>query len=156
MADSISIYFAGAIRGGREDCALYLEIVEQLRAYGRVLTEHISDSELSAMGETEGDEWIHDRDLAWLKEADYLVAEVTTPSLGVGYEIGKATEWGTPVLCLYRPRDARSLSAMIAGSPRVNVREYHHTAELKEVFDHFLGRAQSKAGVASDTAGHDP
>src|SRR5215210_2263607 len=99
MADSIKIYFAGAIRGGREDCALYLEIVEQLRTYGRVLTEHIGDSELSEMGEAEGDRQIYDRDLAWLEEADNLVAEVTTPSLGVGYEIGKATEWGTPVLC---------------------------------------------------------
>jgi hypothetical protein len=139
----MNIYFAGAIRGGRDDRALYLEIVEQLKAYGRVLTEHIGDSQLTALGEADDDHWIHDRDLAWLKEAAVLVAEVTTPSLGVGYEIGKATEWGTPVLCLYRPGDGRALSAMIAGNSRVSVREYRSAADLKEIFDHFFDRAQS-------------
>ncbi|HEY0324066.1 MAG TPA: nucleoside 2-deoxyribosyltransferase [Pyrinomonadaceae bacterium] len=134
----MKIYFAGSIRGGRADWALYLEIIELLRGYGDVLTEHIGDAGLSEQGEAGDDKWIHDRDLAWLKEAKYLVAEVTTPSLGVGYEIGKATEWGTPVLCLFRPDCGRALSAMIAGSVAVIVREYSSAAELKETFDDFF------------------
>jgi nucleoside 2-deoxyribosyltransferase len=144
----MSIYFAGAIRGGREDASLYLEIVGRLREYGKVLTEHIGDSELTALGEVEGDREIHERDLSWLKEADYLVAEVTTPSLGVGYEIGKATEWGKPVLCLFRPSDARALSAMIAGSGGVSVREYQSTSELKEIFDEFFGGSRPRREAA--------
>lgn len=132
------IYFAGAIRGGREDKALYLEIVEQLRRYGHVLTEHIGDAELTALGEACDDRAICERDLAWLKDAEYLVAEVTVPSLGVGYEIGKATEWGKPVLCLFRPAGERALSAMIAGSDCVTVREYQSTAELKDILDQFF------------------
>ena len=135
----MSIYFAGSIRGGREDKALYLEIIEQLRAYGQVLTEHIGDTQLTVSGESADDRAIHDRDLSWLKEAEYVVAEVTTPSLGVGYEIGKASEWGKPILCLFRPNGSRSLSAMIAGSHQVNVREYQNTAALKEIFDEFFG-----------------
>ena len=134
----MSIYFAGAIRGGRDDKALYLEIIELLSEYGRVLTEHIGDSRLTALGETAGDKEIHDRDLSWLKEAKYVVAEVTVPSLGVGYEIGKATEWGKPVLCLFRPSDGRALSAMIAGSGGITVREYRNTVELKSAFDQFF------------------
>lgn len=134
----MNIYFAGAIRGGRDDAALYLEIIEQLKHYGHIHTEHIGDSELSALGEVSGDEAIHDRDLAWLKDSDYLVAEVTTPSLGVGYEIGKMTEWGKPVLCLYRPSEGRALSAMIAGCNQVRVREYQSVAELKSIFDEFF------------------
>ena len=135
----MKIYFAGAIRGGRDDKALYLEIVELLREYGQVLTEHIGDAELSALGESLNDREIHDRDLAWLKGAQCLVAEVTMPSLGVGYEIGKATEWGKPVLCLYRPDESRALSAMVAGSDRVLVREYAGASELKDIFDEFFG-----------------
>ena len=142
----MSIYFAGAIRGGREDAALYLEIVEQLRGFGRVLTEHVGDAELSAQGETMNDREIHDRDLSWLQEAEYLVAEVTTPSLGVGYEIGKATEWGTPVLCLFRPGEGRALSAMIAGSAAVKVSEYRSTAELQGIFEQFF-RGSRRGGV---------
>ena len=134
-----SIYFAGAIRGGREDWALYLEIIGLLSAYGRVLTEHVGDALLTDEGEGGDDAWIHRRDLDWLREADYLVAEVTTPSLGVGYEIGKAAEWRKPTLCLFRPGRGRRLSAMIAGSPQVAVREYESAAELKAIFAEFFG-----------------
>jgi len=142
-----NIYFAGAIRGGRTDAALYLEIVGLLREYGNVLTEHVGDAALTDAGEGgRDDRWIYERDLAWLKSSHYLVAEVTTPSLGVGYEIGRATEWGTPVLCLFRPASGRALSAMIAGSDGVKVSEYSDAAELREVFDEFFGRAGRNDG----------
>ena len=39
-----------------------------------------------------------------------VVAEVTQPSLGVGYEIGRAVAFGKTILCLYRPQpDKRML-----------------------------------------------
>ncbi len=138
----MKIYFAGSIRGGRRDAALYDEIVQQLKGYGEVFTEHIGSTELGVLGQDIGDVRIHDRDLDWLRDSDYLVAEVTTPSLGVGYEIGKATEWGKPVLCLYRPTDGRSLSAMISGSNAVTLKEYQSPSELKEIFDQYFRSAQ--------------
>jgi 2'-deoxynucleoside 5'-phosphate N-hydrolase len=140
----MNIYFAGSIRGGREDKALYFEIIEQLREYGHVLTEHIGDAELTALGEPADDRAIHDRDLSWLKESEYVVAEVTTPSLGVGYELGKATEWGKRILCLFRPDHNRVLSAMIAGSNGIKVLEYNGAAELKEIFDEFFRRHEGR------------
>lgn len=137
----MKIYFAASIRAGRDDWSSYLEIVRQLREYGEVLTEHVGDAELSAVGEVGGDHNIHDRDLGWLKSSDCLVAEVTAPSLGVGYEIGKATEWGKPVLCLYRPPEGRLLSAMISGSNGVTLKEYQSPTDLKEIFEqYFLSR----------------
>ena len=132
------IYFAGAIRGGRGDAAIYLDIVKRLEKYGHILTEHVGDAALSSIGEATNDQQIHDRDLAWLRDSEILVAEVTVPSLGVGYEIGKATEWGKPVLCLYRPQAGRSLSAMIAGSKGVMLKEYESTSQLEEVFSTFF------------------
>lgn len=134
----MKIYFAGAIRGGRSDAALYLELVELLQTYGTVLTEHIADEQLTSLGESMDDRAIHDRDLAWLKEAECLVAEVTTPSLGVGFEIGKATEWGKRVLCLFRPGACGSLSALVAGNDRVTVREYQTSADVERIFDDFF------------------
>ena len=135
----MKIYFAGAIRGGREDVALYLELVELLKAYGTVLTEHVADEQLTSLGESSDDRMIHDRDLAWLKEADCLVAEVTTPSLGVGFEIAKATEWSLRVLCLFRPGAGQTLSALIAGSDRLTVREYQTATDVQEIFEQFFG-----------------
>jgi hypothetical protein len=62
----MQIYFAGSIRGGREDAALYHQIVELLGNYGEVLTEHVADTELGILGQDIGDRDIHDRDLGWL------------------------------------------------------------------------------------------
>ena len=138
LGSRMKIYFAGSIRGGRQDAALYYEIVRQLQKHGEVLTEHVADTELGVLGQDIGNRKIHDRDLDWLKDSDYLVAEVTTSSLGVGYEIGKATEWGKPVLCLYRPEEGRSLSAMIAGCRAITVREYQSPVELTGIFQEFL------------------
>ncbi|HEY8184747.1 MAG TPA: nucleoside 2-deoxyribosyltransferase [Pyrinomonadaceae bacterium] len=132
------IYFAGSIRGGCQDAALYHDIVRLLQKHGEVLTEHVADAELRVLGQDIGDCKIHDRDLDWLKKSDYLVAEVTTPSLGVGYEIGKATEWGKPVLCLYRQENGRSLSAMISGCKAATVRTYQSPAELTGILEEFF------------------
>jgi hypothetical protein len=131
------IYFAGSIRGGRNDWSIYKEIISALSIYGTVLTEHIGNSELSITGEDLPDKVVHDRDLDWLKSCDLLVAEVTTPSLGVGYEIGKATEWGMRVLCLYRPSVTPSLSAMIAGCG-AEVHQYNDPADLSDLFANYL------------------
>ena len=144
----MSIYFAGSIRGGREDRLLYLAIVAELRQYGQVLTEHVADAELTELGEIGDDRAIHDRDLSWLKEAKYLVAEVTTPSLGVGYEIGKATEWGKPILCLFRPGETRALSGMIAGSRGVTLREYQTTADLQKIFNEFFSTPAARSSTS--------
>lgn len=126
-----AIYFAGSISGGRRDVALYRRIIAILKKHGRVLTEHIGDPTLSGQGEAGSNRRIHDRDQRWLRSADCLVAEVTTPSLGVGYEVGKATEWGKPVVCLFRPDDHPRLSAMVAGSPGVRLVKYRTLAELE-------------------------
>lgn len=45
------IYFAGSIRAGRKDAALYARIVAVLKKYGTVLTEHVGDPNLTERGE---------------------------------------------------------------------------------------------------------
>ncbi|XP_021355127.1 2'-deoxynucleoside 5'-phosphate N-hydrolase 1-like isoform X2 [Mizuhopecten yessoensis] len=113
----MKIYFAGSIRGGRQDAELYLRIIKQLQAYGTVLTEHVGAKTLEESGEKHMTEKeIHDRDMTWLNDCDVLVAEVTQPSLGVGYEIGRAITLNKRILCMFRPDSGKSLSAMIAGA----------------------------------------
>ena len=124
----MKIYFAGSIRAGRDDVELYQKIIEQIRRYGEVLTEHVGDYSLSVAGQKQlPDTYIHDRDLAWLLSADLVVAEVTNPSLGVGYEIGTAMQRQIPVIALYRDHEGRQLSAMIAGCTGVQVIHYEET-----------------------------
>ena len=43
----MKIYFAGAIRGGRDKVYDYVEIINCLEEYGEVLTKHIGDVNLT-------------------------------------------------------------------------------------------------------------
>ncbi|KAK7878357.1 hypothetical protein WMY93_031074 [Mugilogobius chulae] len=127
--ESRKIYFCGSIRGGRDDVHVYQRLVHALRTYGTVLTEHVGDGSLTDSGEVSdsGDKLIHDRDLDWLRQSDVIVAEVTQPSLGVGYELGRAVEMNKPILCLFRPESGRRLSAMIRGAAdglKIQVQDY--------------------------------
>ncbi|KAM6956104.1 5-hydroxymethyl-dUMP N-hydrolase [Aplochiton taeniatus] len=113
------IYFCGSIRGGRQDVDVYQRIVHKLEKYGKVLTEHVSHMDISEKGEDavpRGDKGIHDRDLEWLEMSDVIIAEVTQPSLGVGYELGRAIVMNKRILCLFRPSSGKALSAMIRGA----------------------------------------
>jgi nucleoside 2-deoxyribosyltransferase len=135
----MKIYFAGSIRGGRGDAARYQQIIRLLRRHGEVLTEHVGDAGLTALGEDgPSDAVIYERDMAWLTEADIVVAEVTIPSHGVGYEIARAEGLDKPVLCLYRPGTGRRLSAMLAGNPRLRCAVYASVTELEPILDRFL------------------
>ena len=135
----MKIYFAGSIRGGRDDAKLYSEIIDFLKNYGEVLTEHVGSDELMSKGETRmSDEEIHNRDMAWLLESDLMVAEVTNPSLGVGYEIGRAIEANKNIICLYRKSSRNRLSAMIAGSEDVNIIDYDSLENLKTQLENTL------------------
>jgi len=119
------IYFAGSIRAGRGDAHIYKELVRLLSKYGKVLTEHVGDPGLAESGEVgKTEEFIFERDVKWIAEADVLVAEVTQPSLGVGYEIGVAERLGKRVLCLYRVQEGKKLSAMIMGNKKLTVESY--------------------------------
>lgn len=121
----MKIYFAGSIRGGRDDKELYLQLIEHLSRYGQVLTEHIGEKNLTEFGETVlTDAGIYTRDMAWLKEADVVIAEVSTPSLGVGYEISKAEDMNKKMLCLYRTEPNKRLSAMIGGNAKMQIANY--------------------------------
>lgn len=130
------IYFAGSIRGGRDDKDLYSEIIEKLKTYGQVLTEHVGDKTLSVMGEYKNkSDFIYQRDIDWLKDSNIVIAEVTNPSLGVGYELAYAEKLNIPVICLYRPNTDKSLSAMVSGCPNFKVFEYQQIEELDNFFD---------------------
>jgi len=138
----MDIFFSGSIRGGRDDAALYREVIDMLEGHGDVLTEHVGAEDVEAKEAAVGlsDRDIYQQDVAWLRQADAVVAEVTTPSLGVGYELGRAVAWGKPVLCLYRPTGDHELSAMVRGNDDVTVEEYAEPGELKPVLATFFHR----------------
>ena len=126
----MNIYFGGSITGGRGDVEMYAEFIDFLRRYGTVLTEHIGSVKLTDQGENLTAKEIHDRDVAWIKEADIVVADVSVTSLGVGYELGLAVSLRKPVVCLYRENGKR-LSGMIDGCDKIKVVRYADIEDAK-------------------------
>ncbi|MBP5230180.1 MAG: nucleoside 2-deoxyribosyltransferase [Clostridia bacterium] len=136
------VYFAGSIRGGRQDAGLYAELIGELKETCDVLTEHVGKADVREResGMTDGE--IFERDAAWIRECDLLIAECTRPSLGVGYELAYAESLGKPCAVLFRPGET-NLSAMIAGNPYFRVRTYREAGEavraLREILADFGG-----------------
>jgi len=142
----MKIYFAGSIRGGRTDQGVYQKLIEYLRKFGEVLTEHVGDAAITEYeGEDARDEEIYEKDMAWLRMADALVAEVSTPSLGVGYEIGMAESFGKKILCLFNPDCGRKISAMLSGNPALKVGFYRNMSEAQGLIDHFINNIKEHA-----------
>jgi hypothetical protein len=135
----MKIYFSGSMRGGRKDAIIYRQIIKYLGSFGVVLTEHVGNNDIADLVEARFDDFfIHKRDMDKLLACNVVVAEVSTPSLGVGYEIGRAVEHHKPVLCLYRPQEGKRLSAMIAGCKKLTVAEYNKPEETKKIIDEFI------------------
>ena len=118
------------------DAAIYRQLIGELHRYGTVLTEHIAPPDDVERGMTDAE--IYKRDMDWLAAADVVVAEVSTPSLGVGYELARAESLGKRVLCMFRPSSEGNLSAMIAGSTMLTVAEYETVREASLAIGEFL------------------
>lgn len=107
-----------------------------LRNFGEVLTEHIPDVE--GFGDTcLPDDRVYQRDINWILESDVVVANVSAPSLGVGYEIGFA-EKIKPVLCLFNINSAIRLSAMIAGNPNLTLLRFNDSCDLTRQLQNYF------------------
>lgn len=133
----MKIYFSGSIRGGRQDAKIYNQLIQEIKKHGIVLTEHVGSSEIT---HERSDQEIHDQDMVWLHEADILIAEVTNPSHGVGYEIGRAVALDKKVFCLYRQQKNKSVSAMIKGSPSIECYEYSTINEAQSLINQIFSR----------------
>lgn len=136
----MKIYFAASIRGGRNDSEKYFEIVNYLKKYGEVLTEHVGAKNITELGEQNlSAEEIYNRDLKWLEEADIVIGEVSTPSLGVGYEIAKAEKLEKNILCVcQKQKEDKEISAMIKGNNNVVFKEYIDLSELFKIINDFI------------------
>ncbi len=136
----MKIYFATSIRGeqNKDSELTNVELINYLRNFGEVLTEHFSNPALIGTGETKlTDKEIHDRDMIWLLSADVIVAEVSNASLGVGYEIGRAIEHNKKILCL-RKKSPKPSSAMISGCNDITFLEYSTLEEAKNLINDFF------------------
>ncbi len=135
----MNIYFACSITGGRELEAVYQQIVAALTADGHEIpTSHLAETEVVENERKLTPQYVYERDVDWIKNCDILVAEVSVPSHGVGYEIGLALNIGKPVLCIFQ--EGRKVSKMISGNPNpmLVLKSYSTLEEALSIARNFL------------------
>jgi 2'-deoxynucleoside 5'-phosphate N-hydrolase len=126
----MKVYFSCSITGGRAEESMYQAIVRSMEENGHeVPTAHLSSPKVMVLEQVVDAVETFNRDMDWLRECHAVVAEVSTPSHGVGYEIAYALTLGKPVLCLYQ--DGKKISKILTGntSPGLTLRPYHSTEE---------------------------
>lgn len=100
----MTIYFTASVTGKKKYEQNYRKIVETLKDLGHdVINEHIFEVNIEDLiEETAQERAKHHKDLnKWLNKADLVVAEVSFPSVSVGYEVALALDKSKPVLALY-------------------------------------------------------
>lgn len=135
----MNIYFSCSITGGRNEQPVYAAIVRALLEDGhRVPTALLASPRVTELETAVEAREVFRRDVAWVHECDALVAEVTTPSHGVGYEIALALMLEKPVLCCHRA--GKAVSKMITGNdhPRLRVTPYRDPEEVVTLIRDFI------------------
>ena len=139
----MNIYFACSITGGREFESVYQAIVRALAEDSHVVpTAHLAQSGVTEVESVIAPDEVYARDIAWLRGCEVLIAEISMPSHGVGYEIGFSLGLGKPVLALYQ--EGRRVSKMISGNPNPNlsVKAYRTPEEAIVQTREFLNKYQ--------------
>jgi len=145
----VNIYFSCSLTGGRKDERIYAILVEHLLRLGHeVPTAHLARPEVMSAERVVDPNEVYQRDVAWLQACDVVIAEVSTPSHGVGYEIAYALGMEKPVLCLYAQDVA--VSKMITGndSPGIVVQSYGDQKQALEIVNDFLEMESRDSGRA--------
>lgn len=135
----MNLYFSCSLTGGRKDQVMYAHIVDHLLTHGhQVPTAHLARPEVMALEKVVDPAEVYRRDIDWIDGCQAMIAEVSTPSHGVGYEIGYALSRGKPVLCCYR--EGIAVSKMLTGNDArgLQVRAYQDDDQVISLIEAFL------------------
>jgi len=137
------VYFACSVRGGG-DTSHYLALLEIIKGTGaQILSEIFVHDAIQLGGSPLPEPEVYERDIAMIQEADLVIAEVSNPSLGVGYELGYAEKLNKPVLCLFDGDSGGKLSAMVRGNPYNTIVTYSEDAMPDEEIAAYIDYVQS-------------
>lgn len=132
------VYFACSIRGGG-DTSLYQTIVNAIKqAGGDVLSEVFVNDVINYGGSPLPSDQIYARDIQMIHDCDVMIAEVTNPSLGVGYELAYAEKLHRPILCLFHASSTGKLSAMVAGNSYNVIENFSDADDIARKVDAFM------------------
>jgi hypothetical protein len=113
MQKMINIYYSCSIRGQNNN-NISQKHINVLSHFGNVLNPDLVSNPDGKRTDTE----IFNDDMKLLEKADLIIADVTYPSLGVGFILSKAHSMWKKVIILYDStvKNYKDISAMIKGA----------------------------------------
>ena len=141
------VYLSFAIRGSNPESSssindMLFTAMDNLNV--DVVTKHMKSAEthdiVPGSNVPVSDQEIYANDIELIKQADYIIADITNISLGVGFVLGHTfSTYGTskPILCTLNTAKTSNLamqtkpSAMIAGCPGITLCQYETPIELE-------------------------
>ncbi|WP_292485024.1 nucleoside 2-deoxyribosyltransferase [Methanohalobium sp.] len=146
----MKVFFSGSIRGGRDMLPVYNHICNFLYNNGfRVMSWYVVDSNLEDTESEMSEQEVYNRDAGLIDKSDLLIAEVSVPSIGVGYEICYAISKNLPVICLYK--SGSNVSSMVLGNTydKLIVAQYLNTDELNKIIQNSITSITSEENLSS-------
>ena len=129
------VYFGFTMAGDRSSLGGARRIVELLEEWGhQVLTRHLVEDDAWELDGCITARQVYERDMAWLAQADVLLAEVSGSSFGLGYEAGYLLGSGSRrAILFYRAEAGEKISRMITGNthPSCTLVPYTGAGELE-------------------------
>ncbi len=132
------VYCAAPIKGDQKFHNYCLDIIKQVSSLGHTALSELNNEFKPAVLLT--DREIFSRDIKWIDKSDVVIAEVSGPSLGVGFEIAYSIyKKKIHVLALFNS-EAQDVSAMITGSHSelLKIKKYSDTEDLKKAVSAFI------------------
>lgn len=133
----MNVYFARSLRGDRStgDEQLYKDIIGVIKRCGHRPQFEIPIDYKRLPDETH-EQYIYQRDILWINHCDAMIAEVTTASHGVGYEIAYA-EFVRKMPIFFCARKDTLVSAMLSGKHEICY--YRDLGDLSAFIEAFIG-----------------
>lgn len=148
MNSDLNIYFSMAINGGRQKQPTGKDLIDFCKTLGIVLNEYIGKRNVLLHERKKFD--IYSRNMAWIDQANVMIAEVSVHSFGVGMEIQKAISNNIPVLCLYDKimLDGNAISRMLTSCKNIKLVGYKTNADAKRIISEFIEEVISESKLA--------
>jgi len=148
----MKIYFAAATSFGRKYLKQCTQIIQMCKQSGhKILSEHIVDPKLQRKKKWMKD-WdakkLYQRERKRVRQSDFVITEVSSPSWGVGMLTEYALSLGKPVLALCYKDHGAKLSVMIQGNPELYTESYdeHNIKAILEQFFAFMAKKINQKG----------
>ncbi len=134
----MNIYFSGSIYGGRQKLDTYKKLIKELAKFGTILDEEVADDNVLVKEANLSDNDVFESLVNRLKQADLIFAEVTVPSLGVGYELGYADSQNKRIVCVYDKTVTPKVTTMLRGNKKLKIIPYTDIDEIINNLENIL------------------